>query len=175
MTKGYSMEETSRVADEAALEVSSWLQSLSETVSVKNVENDREYQKKDIDLLWTFKKDEKIVTRTVEIKADRYYNTGNYFFETVSNAGKGTPGCFMYSEADFLFYYFIEVRELHIIALSLVRRWFKEEIERFQERKLFTKVGNGATYGSVGRLVPRRTLAEELPKAVKVVELWKRS
>lgn len=175
MTKGYSMEETSRVAQEASLEVSSWLQSLPETVSVENVENDREYQKKDIDLLWTFKKDEKTVTRKVEIKADRYYNTGNYFFETVSNAGKGTPGCFMYSEADFLFYYFIEVRELHIIALNLVRKWFINEISRFPERKLFTKVDNGATYNSSGRLVPRRVLAQEQPLAVKVVELWKTS
>lgn len=167
MTNVYTMNEVSRVAKEAALELFHWLSSLPGTDYVKNVEDDSHYQSLDVDLIWGFKGSE----RLVEIKADRYFNTGNYFFETVSNVGRQTPGCFMYSQADYLFYYFIEVRELHILTLTLVRKWFTVNMHLFTEKRLATAVGNGASYETIGYTVPRWYVKQELPQCVKVFQL----
>lgn len=160
------MNETSKVAHEAALEVEFWLKERPGTTNVINVEDDSIYRERDIDLIWVSNGK----TRTVEIKGDRYFNTGNYFFETVSNESKGTPGCFLYSEADYLFYYFIEVKELHILALTLVRNWFKLNLQQFTEKRLSTSV-NGSFYNTVGYTVPRWFVKQELPQCVRIFQL----
>ncbi len=165
MPRKITMADGVRVAERASTEIEAWLREWHGTVNVENVEGDPDYQAKDIDLLWT------TIARdyTIEIKADRWHETGNFFFETVSNKEKGTPGCFLYTEADFLFYYFTEPRKLYILPMPRTRQWFLEHIERFTERETTTPVGH-EHYTTVGRLVPIETVLAEVP-GVKTKQL----
>src|SRR5512139_2731309 len=161
---GYTMNEASTVAKQAASDVEAWLRNKPETIDVINVEDDPYYREKDIDLIYKYRnKDDVEVATTIEIKGDRWHRTGNYFLETVSNDQKNTPGCFMYSEADYFFYYFVEIRELHIIPMLPAREWFTVNIESFTEKKTMTPLPNGEHYNTVGRLVPRNSLQVAVP------------
>ncbi len=159
------MREGAQVAQRASTEIEAWLREWHGTVDVENVEGDEDYQKIDVDLLWT------TIARdyTIEIKADRWHETGNFFLETASNKEKGTPGCFLYTEADFLFYYFVEPRKLYILPRPRVREWFLKNIDRFEQRETTTPVG-GQHYTTVGRIVPIEAVLKEVP-GVKVKQL----
>jgi hypothetical protein len=52
----------------------------------------------------------------IEIEGDRWHTTGNFFFETYSNQEKATPGCFLYTQADLVFCYFVEPHLLYILS-----------------------------------------------------------
>lgn len=162
------MNETMNVANKAARDIENFLRNVPETLQVINVEKDPVYQEKDIDLLYIFKNkcgNEK--RTTIEIKGDRHHYTGNYFFETHSNLQKNTPGCFMYTEADFLFYYYVEKKELHILPVQNTRKWFLEHIDEFPVRGTSTQIGNAQKkgYTSSGRLVPRDYVLQSVPGA----------
>lgn len=161
----YTMEETSEVARKASLEIEIWLLSLSETIHVRNVEDDPLYRRIDVDLLWY----NQYGPYKVEIKADRYYQTGNLFFETYSNWESGTPGCFLYTEADYLFYYFPTIRKLYILPMPKTRYWFQSNADRFRERSTRTPTRTGF-YTTVGRLVPIETVLQEV-SGIRVVQL----
>lgn len=170
MRKKYSMKEANNVAKRASREIEEYLLSLDVTIDVRNVEEDPYYREKDIDLIWYRNQNGKKLTTMIEIKGDRYYYTGNYFLETISNKSKQTPGCFMYTEADYVFYYFIEEKELHILPMPLSRNWFMTNINRFKERETSTPVGNNDYYITVGRLVNRQLMQNEVP-GIKVISL----
>ena len=154
--QSYQMEDNQKVAKKASQDIENWLNSLEQTIEVLNVEADPDYQRIDVDLLWQTE----TANYQVEIKGDRKHATGNFFFETISNNQRQTPGCFMYSEADLFFYYFVEIKMLYIIPLTETREWFIENMDDFRERETSTPVGNGH-YITVGRLVPiERVLAE---------------
>ncbi len=165
------MEGASKVADEAAAAIETLLWRQSKTHNVRNVESNRTYRTKDIDILWEVKLgDGHTKTVSIEVKGDRWYKTGNYFFETTSNEGKNTPGCFMYTEADFVYYYFVEEKELHILPMPLTREWFLLHQSEFREKRTSTPIGNGNSYVTVGRLVPRERVMKEV-EGVKVIHL----
>lgn len=155
------MESTLKVGKKASEDIEKYLQSIEETIAVINVEEDKYFQKQDVDLLWIYRGNKKEYMKKIEVKGDRYAHTGNFFIETHSNREKGTPGCFMYTEADYLFYYFIDTNELNIMHVEKSRRWFKENMHRFEEKLLSTKVGNVGYYTSAGRLVPKRVMRKE--------------
>lgn len=163
--KQYTMKETMKVAEEGIKDIQSFLTSFPSSLSVINVEKHPAFQKKDIDLLWVYLSNGNEVMKRIEAKIDRY-TTGNFFFETVSNEQKGTPGCFLYTEADYLFYYFLEWKALYVLPVPEVRNWFLQNIERFKEKSLSTKVSN-SFYTSKGRLVPIQTLLDECPAVKK--------
>lgn len=146
-----------KVAERAASEIESWLRDRRNTVSVTNVEKDPKFQKIDVDLIWTTRKS----TYQVEIKGDLWHKTGNFFFETLSNKEKNTPGCFMYTQADLLFYYFLETKSLYILPMPQTRTWFLSNRDRFKERATTTPV-NGGSYTTVGRLVPVELVLREV-------------
>ncbi|WP_242054399.1 histidine phosphatase family protein [Nostoc sp. FACHB-888] len=127
MTYAYRMDDAVQVANQAATDIEAWLWSKSETRSVINVENDPDYQRRDIDLIWTTHSSEILI----EIKGDRWNKTRNLFFETHSNLEKGTPGCFLYTEADWLFYYFVNTRQLYRLPMPKTREWFHITMKRF--------------------------------------------
>jgi hypothetical protein len=158
------------VACKASAMIEAYLLTLPETTGLVNVENDPVYRKKDIDLLWSTKQEAKVSEYSIEIKGDRYYTTGNYFFETISNEEKGTSGCFLYTEADFIYYYFLEQRELHILPMPETRKWFIENMNRFKERKTSTLIKAANYYITVGRIVPRAIVREEVP-CVKIIAI----
>ncbi len=151
----YSMAEASAVEQEALDAIVPYLAGRPGTVEVRDVRADPDCRAADVDLLWIVET-EGGQRREVklEVKADRWHKTGNFFFETVSNEAKGTPGCFLYSEADYLLYYFVTPRTLYILPLPATRDWFLAHEARFEERRTTTPVGPGEQYVTVGRLVP---------------------
>jgi hypothetical protein len=157
MSRKISMQEGVKVAERASTEIEAWLREWHDTVDVQNVEGDPEYQAKDIDLIWSTR----VRDYTIEIKADRWHETGNFFFETVSNKEKGTIGCFLYTDANFLFYYFTEPRKLYILPMTRARDWFLANLSRFAERETTTPIG-AEHYTTVGRLVPIETVLKEV-------------
>jgi len=161
----YSMEEGVQIASQATENITNWLNLQPETVSIKNVEDDPEFQRRDIDLIWTTQTEKGTNQILVEIKGDRLDRTRNFFFETHSNLEKGTPGCFMYTEADWLFYYFVNTGILYKLPMPKTREWFAITMKRFPERSTTTTVGNDY-YTTVGRLVPITTLMLEVPGVV---------
>jgi hypothetical protein len=159
----YPVSDTFSTAYHATRELEAWLWSRPETLDVHNVENDPAYQQRDIDLLWVTEK----ACYKVEIKADRIgHQTGNFFFETTSNKEKGTPGCFLYTEADLFFYFFTQTRQLYILPMPATRAWFLSRQDKFTERETMTPVGSDS-YTTVGRLVPIKDVSRE------VKEVWK--
>jgi hypothetical protein len=158
-TRRIKMAEGVQVAQRAAADIEAWLRGLPQTQAVVNVEDDPAYRARDIDLLWTTQKR----CYEVEIKGDRWHQTGNFFFETHSNREKGTPGCLLYTQADLLFYYFVEPRILYILPMLATRAWFMPRLNQFKERSTTTPVGSGRYYTTVGRLVPIHTLIAAIP------------
>ncbi|MDF5707950.1 MAG: hypothetical protein PUP90_09800 [Nostoc sp. S4] len=165
MTYAYSMDDGVQVANQAASDIEAWLWGKPETISLNNVENDPNYQHRDIDLIWTTQTGKILI----EIKGDRWNKTRNLFFETDSNLEKGTPGCFMYTEADWLFYYFVNTRQLYKLPMPKTREWFHITMKRFRERATTTPVGS-SYYTTVGRLVPITTVMMEVP-GIKMEQL----
>ncbi len=159
------MSDGQKVATRASTEIEAWLREWDGTVSVENVEYQAVYQEKDIDLLWTTATHD----YTIEIKADRNDGTGNFFFETISNKEKNTLGCFLKTQADFLFYYFVEPRTLYILPMPRTRKWFVENMSRFEEREAATPVGKDR-YITVGCIVPIEVVMSEV-RGVKVKQL----
>jgi len=167
----YSMAAASAVAMQAAKDLEAYLRNKPETIEVLNVEDEPSCQAKDIDLIWTYyRSDGNRAVKTIEIKGDRYYGTGNYFLETISNEAKNTPGCFLYTAADYVFYYFLEPKELHILPMPATRDWFQQHLPEFPEKKTSTPVGKNKFYVTVGRLVPRQRIINEVP-GVRIINL----
>jgi hypothetical protein len=165
MLKRATMQDRTSVAVQAARDIEAWLRKKKITVDVVNVEGDRKYQSADIDLIWKTTLGEK----TIEIKGDTYHQTGNFFLETHSNRELNTPGCFLYTEADFVYYYFVGIKKLYILPMPETRLWFLEHMDEFSEKATQTVVGNGAKYTTVGRLAPIKILTQNIN--VKVYQL----
>jgi hypothetical protein len=166
--KQHRMSYTTNVAKTAAADVTHFLETTwPQTIAVHNVEDNPIYQEHDVDLLWTVvERSGRLRIIPIEVKGDTYHQTGNFFFETTSNESKGTPGCFMYTKAKWLFYYFVEAGILYCLPMGTVRPWFSHHIDRFDERKTSTPVGN-EMYVTVGRLVPIQTVLEEVPDVMQ--------
>ena len=167
----YTMKEQLEIAKQASEEVTLFLESLPSTRWVKNVEMDKSFQKIDVDLLWCYEKNGKEIVRKVEVKGDRYFDSPNFFFEVISNMNKMTPGCFMYSEAHYFFYYFPKTKELNILPLKKVREWFIEREEEFKEIFLKTNANpSKILYQTKGRIVPKARVRKEVT-GVKTLNL----
>ena len=156
----YTMQESTQVASRATADITHWLQNLPRTISIENVEDDPHYQKLDVDLLVTTDRGES----KLEIKGDRYHKTGNFFFETHSNRENNTEGCFLYTAADWLCYYFVEISLLYLLPMPQTRDWFLNHIERFQSKSTTTPIRGGGHYTTVGRLVPIAVVLQEVPE-----------
>ncbi|MBP8251464.1 MAG: hypothetical protein KAX40_03810 [Herpetosiphon sp.] len=159
----YTMRDTNAVAREASRVITRHLKTHPDTILVKNVERDPFYQQMDVDLVWRIKTHPYGIRNIrIEIKADRLDTTGNFFFETWSNREQGTVGCFLYTAAEYLYYYFVETGKLYILPTEKVRLWFRQHMSEFVERETTTTINGGlGHYTTVGRLVPiARVLAE---------------
>ncbi|MCB0008595.1 MAG: hypothetical protein KDE04_19145 [Anaerolineales bacterium] len=158
----HELADTYQVADTASAAVTDFLlTSWPRTIAVHNVESESAYQKLDIDLLWAIlDAQDKLRIVPVEVKGDRYDRTGNFFFETVSNADRGTPGCFLYTKAEWLLYYFVRIGRLYCLPMGQVRPWFLANLDDFAEKRTSTNVGR-RNYVTIGQLVPiERVMAE---------------
>jgi hypothetical protein len=112
-------------AKEASRRVEDFLRSCVKVVDVQNVEDAKEYQVQDIDLLCILEIGDDEKTVAVEVKGDtKAHRTGNFFLETVSNEALGTQGCFLKSKAHLLFYYLLETDRLYIFPMKRMQDWF---------------------------------------------------
>ncbi len=125
-----------------------------------DVQEDPRFQHRGVDLLW----ESQAGVVGIEVKGDRNGSRDNYFLELVSNVEKDTPGCFLYSEADFYLYAFVREREIHELPLRAARAWFLAHAREFPVRKTQTRVG-GSHYTTLGALVPVEELLAAVPGA----------
>lgn len=131
--------------------------------NIIDVRNDKAYQKIDVDyLIYINGKEHKI-----EIKTDTY-KSGNIYYETISSNESSTLGCFEKTEADYLFYYFINWGYLYIFSMEEYRKWFQEIEQEFINKGYQKKVKNRGykdkTYTSIGYAYPVSILEELNPK-----------
>ena len=127
--------------------------------NVTDVSQDKKYQDADIDFLVELKNGENI---SVELKTDTY-DTGNIFYEAISNKEYNVLGCMIKSKAKCLFYYFIKTKELYIIDFKAYKKWVNKNNARFAKKtiKNINRRGNGITH-SVGLLIPKRIFEKEM-------------
>lgn len=174
MTKSYTFIEKNEFSKRGIEKVYLYLNSLKKTIQIKNVEEDKEYQKNDIDLVWVYRKKNDEVMISIEVKTDMY-TTGNFWLETLSNEGLGTKGCFIKSKARYLFYYFTKWDNMYIIPLKKAQSWFVKNLNRFRESKTTTKDEKGNyKHTTVGRLVPIHIMMKEVEGIKLVKEVSKR-
>lgn len=164
--KSYTMDEGMQVTRGGVALVKKWLAAQPKTLGVIDTEEDKSQQAKGIDLIWKTESGD----ITIEVKTDRQYEKGNFFLETISNEGKGTPGAFLYTEADLLFYCFSPQSVAYIFSVKEVRLWFLENLDQFKERKTQTRLANGEKYTTVGRLVNRHYLLSKV-KSVREIKI----
>ena len=159
-----------KLADKACIEVTKCLESIG--YKVINVEGDKEYQKKDIDILI----EKSGIKLSGEIKGDSYYPR-NFYIEEISNVGKNTPGCLLYTESDYIFYYYIKYKELYIINTKEFQEWYSENKDSGKLKEISSKVVTpvgGGYYESYGRTLNINILMRDLDeKSIKRVKLDK--
>jgi len=176
MTKAYNFKDQANSAKKGVDISCGYLKSLPCHVEIINVENNPEYQDKDIDLIWKYENAEKRLCEcAIEVKTDSY-TTGNFWLETISNDAKNTQGCFLKSKADYFFYYFEKLDILYIIPLKPAQKWLGLNLNRFRESKTSTKDKKTGThlYHTIGRIVPIETLRKEL-KIFEIRDVSKRA
>ena len=156
----YEFKDRNALAQRGAAQLETWLKARPETLELKNVEAEPGFQAIDVDFLWYTKR--KPEGYKLELKVDSYYQTGNFFFETQSGVERGTPGWFLYTEADLLFY-FLPQGLLYVLPMPETKAWFLAELESFAERDTKTPVKAGF-YTTRGRLVPRKRLMQAIPQ-----------
>lgn len=161
--KQYDMDSTLAVS-EVGIQVSTiYLRDILKYPEIINVENHEGFRKKDIDLLAIIEDDDGMRGTTIEVKTDQY-TSGNLFFETISNIQKGTPGCLMYSEADWLHYYFTGYKQLYIMGMKPFREWVLRNRSRYRPRNTSTGKGTEQHYTSEGIPIPLRDIRNSFPE-----------
>jgi hypothetical protein len=162
MIKSYTFTEKNDFSKKGISVVCAYLSHLKKTILVKNVEDDPDYQKNDIDLVWVYKKEDKQLMISIEVKTDKY-TTGNFWLEILSNEELGTPGCFLKSKAKYLFYYFTKWDSMYIMPLGVAKGWFLANLDRFKTSKTTTKDEKGNyRHTTVGKLVPINIMMKEV-------------
>jgi hypothetical protein len=154
----YKFQDSLVVTQQGTQDVVDWIQHRRETIKLENVENDKAYQRHDIDFIWITRKN----VNLVEVKVDRY-QTGNFFFETLSNQERNTPGCFLYTKANLILYYFYPSKILYTLPMPATKNWFLAHKKSFSVRATQTDIKKG-TYTTVGCLVPIKRVLEEVPE-----------
>lgn len=152
----HTFEDKNKIADEYSIKVKEYFK--RKGIKVVDLEGNKLYQKKDVDFI--LKKGSKRMK--VELKSDTYIPR-NFYIETVSNVGKNTKGCFLYTESDFILYGFVNHGIFYMIPTVKFQEWFSKNEHRFSEpnTKVFTPAGEDGYY-SKGKLVPVEILVEEL-------------
>jgi hypothetical protein len=163
--RAYTMQSVQGAAQRAVAVARAFLLAQDAQSTLYDVQSDPRFQARGIDFLW--ERDGRALLG-VEVKGDRQAaQRGTYFFELVSNLEKNTPGCFLYSMADFVLYVFLQRLEVHLLPLPKARRWFLANAARFPLRHTTTRLGPHS-YTSVGALVPVRDVLQGVEGARRV-------
>lgn len=142
----------------------------SPTISrIIDVRKEKLYQKIDVDLVVVMNTGEEL---KLEIKTDSY-KSGNLFYEWTSAVETGSVGCMEKTQADYLFYYFINLQTMYIFEMDRYREWFNENKSMFDflgyRKTLKNRRYNGGTYETVGYAFPTAILEDLQPKWMRKV------
>lgn len=166
----YYFKDVSTTADQSTQDITEYLR--REGWVVKNVEQEKYFQTLDVDLIILKKlpPNQSPSAYMIEIKGDTYYNTNNYFVETISNMTTKTLGCFLITKSDYIFYYFPKEKELHIIPTKEAQQYVLAHQHEFKKRNPSTTDSKGKHwYYSEGLLIPRKTMQKQVD--IKVIKL----
>lgn len=122
---------------------------------VQNMTMDKEYWKKDIDLI--------INGQMIEIKTDtRIADTQNMCFELVSNDNEEMykPGWFFTSEADVFIIYSPQTKMSYQILSKEIRQLYEQRKDLFKEKCLTFREYRGLDKHSVIAIIPIATVKE---------------
>jgi hypothetical protein len=134
-----------------------------DTHFVHNVEQDVRYQGSDIDLLWVVPVNNFLRCLTIEVKTDRNNHTGNFFFETVSVESRDKPGAFIITRAEWLFYYFINSKQLYCFPMADLKPWFVKNENEFEERRAYSEDNDKKlNWSTVGKIIPIDKVINEI-------------
>lgn len=96
-----------------------FLLGLDNIIDVLDVSKNKDYQKIDVDFLVIDESGDEI---KVEVKTDSY-KTNNMVYEVFSSRKKKSVGCFEKTEADFIFYYYINKGKLYVFDTLKLREF----------------------------------------------------
>lgn len=117
---GFSSFSSRKVQEKRVLEII--IQRLQKNMEVLDISEKEEYFELDIDLIVKNQSGKKL---WIEVKIDdRMWETGNFFFEIISNEQKCSPGCFIASKAHLWLYVDTKNTLAYILPLDEIRRVF---------------------------------------------------
>lgn len=152
------------IASKASIEINNFLKNRKNVLRTINIEQDKQFQGKGIDLLCFICESNTLKTKTIEIKADTHSYTNSYFLEVVGNDSKGLPGGMIYTIADYIFYYFIGIKELHIIERIPLQRWICNNGKNLNYKDIPTvDKNNKFLYNTIGTVVSHEVLKNTVP------------
>ena len=104
------------------------LLSKPETMSVRDLSEDREFQALGIDLLWTIENEQTWVLSAtyLDVKTDlSLHKTWKIFIETLSSEIR--EGCMLSTKADMFIYYDPILWDLYYVPIFPLRQWYKRK------------------------------------------------
>jgi len=175
--KVHHFEDSSALGEMGVKVIESYLD--SRDVAYVNVEGDKAYQRKDIDLVLRGRTGSVFPFKTIEVKTDSRVN--NFFLETFSNLEEEAPGWVFKTEADVIFYvipllkcaYVLPVPELRLVCSDSY--WLKYQrlvYNRDKWRKDISSRMDSRYYRkTVGLAIPYSELLAELKD--RGAQVWK--
>lgn len=159
-----SFEYQSGIGEQGVKEIIDVLNGFSNTVIVEDKQKDKEFQKLGIDLLCLTKERKGIGTHTIEVKTT-LYPEDKYFLETISNDRNNSPGSFITSKSEWMFYYFKNDKKLHMTLTKQIQYWLYNNGHQYDLKacKTTDKTGKVYLYSSKGRIVPFRDICKDIP------------
>lgn len=162
MQKVHNFSESVKVGNKGEAFIIDYLEKSPNVKSILDVSDKKMYQEIEVDLILKMTNDEEL---KIEVKTDTY-TSGNIYYETVSAVETKSVGGFEKTQADYIFYFFINLNTLYILERKEYQKWFRKNQEAFKEKgyekKVLNNRWNGTKYTSVGYAFPV-TLLEETP------------
>lgn len=138
-----------------------YLQESDTVEDIQDVRSDKAYQKIDVDFVITMTNGEVF---KIEVKTDTY-KSGNIYYETMSSVETDSIGCFEKTEADFLFYYFVNLQTLYVFSMPEYKEWFNLKEADFKaagyQKHVKNRAGKDKQYTSIGYAFPYSLFDEE--------------
>lgn len=169
MQKIHNFAHSLKVGEKGEALILDYLEQSPAIHKILDVRDSKLYQEKDIDFILKIKNGQEC---KIEVKTDTY-TSGNIYYETMSAEETGSTGCLDKTEADYLFYFFINLGTLYILDMNQYRDWFQIHKPMFDDagyqKKPKNLRWNGSTYTSVGYAFPVTLLEDETLRWVRKV------
>ena len=119
--------------------------------AIIDVTGEKDFREQDVDFIIVLNDG---AVHYVEVKTDTYEKTGNIFVEILSCKETGSIGCFLKTEARYLFYFHTN-GELRIIEMQKFKEWLQENGHRYPLHDVRNNRKDGSVYHSRGYVIPK--------------------